>query len=83
MEVLEHFGFNVATTSAECCGMAGSFGYKADYYELSMRVGEALRDEVVSLAGEEATVVASGISCREQLEAVLDRSVVHPVQLLV
>ncbi|PQJ33295.1 (4Fe-4S)-binding protein [Salinibacter sp. 10B] len=83
VEVLEHFGYNVATTSAECCGMAGSFGYKSDYYELSMRVGEALRDEVVSLAGEEATVVASGISCREQLEAVLDRSVVHPVQLLV
>jgi len=37
----------------------------------------------LSLGGEEATVVASGISCREQLEAVLDRSVVHPVQLLV
>ncbi len=83
VDVLERLGFDVTTTSAECCGMAGSFGYKSEYYELSMRVGEALRDEVQELEGTEATVVASGVSCREQLEAVLDRDVVHPVQLLV
>ena len=83
VDVLERLGFDVTTTSAECCGMAGSFGYKSDYYELSMRVGGALREEVEEIEEGDATVVASGVSCREQLEAVLDRTVVHPVQLLV
>ncbi|MFB6274019.1 MAG: LUD domain-containing protein [Salinibacter sp.] len=82
VDVLRRCGFDVSTTSAECCGMAGSFGYKSKYYELSMRVGQELEEEVQELASSGANVVASGVSCREQLEALLDQPVVHPVQLL-
>ena len=46
VEVLRAAGFDVVTSSVECCGMAGSFGYKRDYYELSMAVGEDLFAQV-------------------------------------
>jgi iron-sulfur cluster protein len=82
VDVLTRCGFDVSTTSVECCGMAGSFGYKSEYYELSMRVGQELEAEVQDLAASGTNVVASGVSCREQLEALLDQPVVHPVQLL-
>ncbi|WP_226481651.1 LUD domain-containing protein [Natrinema amylolyticum] len=76
--VLERAGYAPETSSAECCGMAGSFGYKREYYELSMDVGERLATQV-----EDAeTVVASGTSCGDQLEALLERDVPHPIELL-
>jgi len=43
--VLEDAGFDVTTSDVECCGMAGSFGYKSEYYELSVDVGESLVDQ--------------------------------------
>ncbi|GAB7094849.1 LUD domain-containing protein [Halolamina litorea] len=81
--VLGRLGYDVATTEAECCGMAGSFGYKADYYDLSVAVGESLADEVRESDGpEDRRVVASGTSCEEQLTDLLDRSATHPIELL-
>ncbi|WP_132058780.1 LUD domain-containing protein [Halorussus amylolyticus] len=74
--VLEELGYDVSTSDAECCGMAGSFGYKREYYELSMEVGESLREE---FAGD-AQVVASGTSCCEQLTALRDDDVPHPIE---
>ena len=82
--VLGRLGYDVAMTDAECCGMAGSFGYKADYYELSVAVGESLAEEVRDADGDDADcrVVASGTSCEEQLTDLLDRPATHPVELL-
>ncbi|MGM0387756.1 MAG: LUD domain-containing protein [Natrinema limicola] len=76
--VLERCGYAPETTSAECCGMAGSFGYKREYYELSVDVGERLAEQV---AGAK-TVVASGTSCGDQLEGLLERDVPHPIEVL-
>ncbi|SDC17545.1 LUD domain-containing protein [Natrinema hispanicum] len=76
--VLERCGYTPDTSSAECCGMAGSFGYKREYYELSVDVGERLAEQV---AGAK-TVVASGTSCGDQLEGLLERDVPHPIELL-
>jgi iron-sulfur cluster protein len=82
VDVLERLEYEVRTTTAECCGMAGSFGYKTDYYELSMQVGQSLRDEIVSMNGTEASppLIASGVSCREQLESLFDERVHHPIE---
>ena len=85
--VLARLGYDVATTEAECCGMAGSFGYKTDYYDLSVAVGESLAEEVRERdegddADADRRVVASGTSCEEQLTDLLDRSATHPVELL-
>jgi hypothetical protein len=62
--------------------MAGSFGYKDTYYELSMDVGEDLADQFRTPETRDRTVVASGTSCLEQLDALLSRPSRHPVELV-
>ncbi|WP_135828180.1 LUD domain-containing protein [Halorussus halobius] len=74
--VLDELGYDVETSAAECCGMAGSFGYKREYYELSLDVGEDLREEFA----DEDRVLASGTSCCEQLGALREESVPHPIR---
>jgi Fe-S oxidoreductase len=80
--VLEDLGYDVLTSETECCGMAGSFGYKSEYYELSMDVGEPLREQFSTTDARGRTVVASGTSCLEQLDALLSRPTQHPVELV-
>jgi len=80
--VLEDAGYDVMTSDVECCGMAGSFGYKRDYYEVSMNVGDRLRDQLVAEDVRDRAVVASGTSCLEQIGALLERQPQHPVELL-
>ncbi|PHQ39416.1 (4Fe-4S)-binding protein [Halorubrum persicum] len=77
--VMERLGYDVRVSETECCGMAGSFGYKEDYYELSMDVGEPLREQ---FGDTDRTVVAAGTSCGEQLDALLGSSPMHPVELV-
>ncbi|WP_313695438.1 LUD domain-containing protein [Halorarum halobium] len=77
--VLERLGYDVTTSDTECCGMAGSFGYKSEYYELSMDVGEPLQQQ---FGEDERRVLASGTSCVDQLEALLSRPATHPIELL-
>ncbi|ELY91845.1 LUD domain-containing protein [Natrialba taiwanensis] len=79
--VLERLGYDVLTSNVECCGMAGSFGYKSEYYDLSIDVGETLADQFEG-AADERTVVASGTSCMEQLDSLLSPETHHPVELL-
>jgi iron-sulfur cluster protein len=76
---LEEAGYDVLSSEAECCGMAGSFGYKSQYYELSLEAGEPVRDQ---FEGENRRVVASGTSCLEQLPTLLGEPATHPVQIL-
>jgi len=84
-ELLRAAGFDVVTSKVECCGMAGSFGYKKEFYDLSMAVGQDLFDQVIQteMDGSKRTLVASGTSCCEQLQAGLHRPVLHPLELLV
>ena len=77
--VMERLGYDVRVSDTECCGMAGSFGYKTDYYELSMDVGEPIEAQ---FGDTDRTVVASGTSCGEQLDALLGSAPMHPVELV-
>jgi len=79
--VLERLGYDVATSEAECCGMAGSFGYKTEYCDLAIDVGERLAAEP-PFERDDRAVLASGTSCLDQLEAVLDRPTRHPLELV-
>ncbi|WP_251341314.1 LUD domain-containing protein [Haloplanus halophilus] len=79
--VLDRLGYDVLTSDVECCGMAGSFGYKTEFYELSMDVGETLADQFAD-AADERTVVASGTSCLEQLDSLLAPAPRHPIELV-
>ncbi|MEF8777826.1 MAG: LUD domain-containing protein [Natronomonas sp.] len=76
--ILSDAGYEVTTTDVECCGMAGSFGYKSEYYELSMDVGERLDGQL----SEDNPVVASGTSCGEQIAALTAKETPHPITLL-
>jgi iron-sulfur cluster protein len=78
--VLDRLGYDVATTDVECCGMAGSFGYKSEYYELSMDVGARLQSQLQDERGRR--VLASGTSCTDQIDSLLDREPTHPVELV-
>ncbi|WP_324760755.1 LUD domain-containing protein [Haloarcula sp. GH36] len=80
--VLEQCGYDVVTSDVECCGMAGSFGYKSEYYELSMDVGDRLRGQLEADRVRDRQVVASGTSCLEQIDALLERQPRHPIELL-
>ncbi|RYJ13943.1 (4Fe-4S)-binding protein [Halogeometricum borinquense] len=80
--VLERLGYDVVTSDVECCGMAGSFGYKTEYYDLSVDVGDELRSQFQTPETRDRTVVASGTSCLEQLDSLLTRPSKHPVQLV-
>jgi iron-sulfur cluster protein len=82
--LLRQVGFDVTTSNVECCGMAGSFGYKKDFYELSMAVGADLFAQAAKKEKDSAprALIASGTSCTEQLQAGMKRPVMHPVELL-
>lgn len=76
------FGDRVEVLDAGCCGMAGSFGYASDRYELSMAIGELALLPAVRRAGQDDVVVAPGTSCRHQIHDGTGRTAVHPVELL-
>ncbi|ADB63469.1 protein of unknown function DUF162 (plasmid) [Haloterrigena turkmenica DSM 5511] len=80
--VLEEVGYDVLESDVECCGMAGSFGYKSEYYELSVDVGDRLREQFTEPEARDRIVAASGTSCEDQLGSLLERDAVHPVELL-
>jgi len=84
VDLLRQLGFDVATSSVECCGMAGSFGYKREYHELSMSVGEDLFNQIqqTEIPGDDRIILTSGISCCEQIRAGTGRPVLHPMELL-
>ncbi|SIR75360.1 iron-sulfur cluster-binding protein [Haladaptatus litoreus] len=79
--VFDRLGYDVITSDVECCGMAGSFGYKSEYYELSMDLGSTLGEQFADKT--DRTIVASGTSCTEQLADLLASDVKHPIELLV
>jgi FAD/FMN-containing dehydrogenase/Fe-S oxidoreductase len=65
-----------------CCGMAGSFGYEADKYDVSMRVGEAESLPAVRNTPADALVIADGFSCRSQIRAATGRRPLHLAEVL-
>ena len=75
-------GFRVTEIPSGCCGMAGSFGYEREHYDLSLQIGEQSLFGHVRSAPEGALIVAPGTSCRHQLADVLGVRALHPVQAL-
>ena len=63
--VLRRAGYDVDPLDSSCCGMAGSFGYESEHYDMSKAIGRILFDQVAESDGE--TVTAPGASCRSQL----------------
>ncbi|MCE4946719.1 hypothetical protein LVX13_26890 [Streptomyces albulus] len=75
-------GARVTELDAGCCGMAGSFGFEAEHYDLSLRIA---RDRLVpALATEPPTtaVAATGVSCRQQIAHTTHHAARHPLRLV-
>jgi FAD/FMN-containing dehydrogenase/Fe-S oxidoreductase len=65
-----------------CCGMAGTFGYESEHYEISMKVGELVLFPEIRKTDKEIVIIASGTSCRHQIKDGTGRKSLHPVEVL-
>lgn len=72
----------VSEIDSGCCGMAGSFGYEAEHYGISMAVGEQRLFPAVREAAKDALIVADGISCRQQISHGTKKNALHLVQVV-
>jgi FAD/FMN-containing dehydrogenase/Fe-S oxidoreductase len=72
----------VRTVESSCCGMAGSFGYEAEHYDISMKMGEASLLPAVRKASADTLVIADGTSCRHQIEHGAQREALHVARVL-
>jgi Fe-S oxidoreductase len=74
--------YTVQEIKSGCCGMAGSFGYEKEHYELSMQIGELDLFPAVRKTTSEEIITAPGTSCRHHIEDGTGRKVLHPVEVL-
>jgi len=74
--------YEVLLIPSGCCGMAGSFGYEEEHYEVSMQVGELVLFPTVRSLDAETIVAAPGTSCRHQIKDGTQRQALHPVEVL-
>jgi Fe-S oxidoreductase len=74
--------YHVEEIKSGCCGMAGSFGYEKEHYELSMKVGELMLFPYIRQSGKETIISAPGTSCRQQIKDGTGRTAFHPIEIL-
>ncbi len=75
-------GYKVEVIPSGCCGMAGSFGYEKEHYEVSMQVGELVLFPAVRKTSEHTLIAAPGTSCRHQIKDGTQRTAQHPIEIL-
>jgi FAD/FMN-containing dehydrogenase/Fe-S oxidoreductase len=75
-------GYEVEEVDSGCCGMAGSFGYEAEHYDISMQMAERRLLPAVRSAAPETIIAAPGVSCRQQIAHRTGRTARHPAQIL-
>ncbi|MEZ5105189.1 MAG: FAD-linked oxidase C-terminal domain-containing protein [Draconibacterium sp.] len=74
--------YSVKEIPSGCCGMAGSFGYEKEHYELSQKIGEMVLFPAVRNASEETVISAPGTSCRHQIKDGTGKKALHPIEVL-
>jgi FAD/FMN-containing dehydrogenase/Fe-S oxidoreductase len=74
--------YEVEIIPSGCCGMAGSFGYEKEHYEISQQVGELVLFPAIRKQQEDVLIVAAGTSCRHQIKDGTGRKALHPVEVL-
>ncbi|MBD0279402.1 MAG: 4Fe-4S dicluster domain-containing protein, partial [Flavisolibacter sp.] len=74
--------YSVSGIPSGCCGMAGSFGYEKEHYDVSQQIGELVLLPTVRKLPEEVIIAAPGTSCRHQIKDGTGRKALHPVEVL-
>jgi Fe-S oxidoreductase len=80
--VLRKLGLDLESLDSGCCGMAGSFGFHQEKYDVSVQVGELVLLPAVRAAGSETLIIANGYSCREQIAQTTDRRSLHVAEVI-
>jgi Fe-S oxidoreductase len=75
-------GYEVEEVDSGCCGMAGSFGFEREHYDVSVTLGNRRLAPAVRALPADAVVVAPGISCRQQIDHLAGRRALHPAEAL-
>jgi FAD/FMN-containing dehydrogenase/Fe-S oxidoreductase len=75
-------GLKVQTIETSCCGMAGSFGYEAEHYDVSMKMAELALLPAIRGASSETLIIADGTSCRHQIADGAARTALHVARVL-
>ena len=74
--------YEVHLIPSGCCGMAGSFGYEEEHYDISMKIGELVLFPTVRSQPQDVIIAAPGTSCRHQIHDGTGRKALHPVEIL-
>jgi Fe-S oxidoreductase len=80
--VLTKMGVDWSAPAPGCCGMAGSFGFDEDKYDVSLAIGELELLPAVRQAPAESLIIADGFSCREQIAQCTDRQALHLAEVI-
>jgi Fe-S oxidoreductase len=81
-ELLERMGLDFEVLDSGCCGMAGSFGFERDHYEISVKIGERKLLPAVREAAGDTLVIADGFSCKSQIAELTGRRALHVAQVM-
>ena len=79
---LQWAGFRVEEVDSGCCGMAGSFGFEREHYDISVSLGNRRLVPAVKAASADTVIAAAGVSCRQQIEHLTGRRALHPAEVL-
>jgi Fe-S oxidoreductase len=82
IELLKQMGLDVEAPDFGCCGLAGSFGFEREHYDISMQIGERRLLPAVREAPADTLIVGDGFSCKTQIEQATSRRALHVAQVL-
>ncbi len=80
--LLTRMGLNYNLLDSGCCGMAGSFGFEPDKYDISIKCGERVLLPAVRKAEPDTLIIADGFSCKTQISETTNRHALHLAQIL-
>ncbi len=80
--MLKSAGYEVTEVDSGCCGMAGSFGFEKEHYDLSIKIGNRRLAPAVKATAADVEIAAPGISCRQQIDHLAGRKAKHPAELM-
>jgi len=80
--VMDKMGLDYRLLTSGCCGMAGSFGFEAEKYDVSVKIGERVLLPEVKKAGLRTLIIADGFSCKEQIQQQTNRHALHLAEVM-
>jgi hypothetical protein len=80
--IFARLGLDYEVLDSGCCGMAGSFGFTHDKYEMSLRIGNHVLLPAVRKAEPQTLIITDGFSCREQIRQTTPRQALHTAQVM-